>query len=193
MTYTNHSGGALGADSSWDEIGRVYGFNNHKHYYHGSRTPKGNTRITDLELQEGIEKVKKTFKILGRPDIPKHYSLIGRNWFQVKNSEAVFAISSIISPGEVDKKGFKCNALKPIVEGGTGYAVEMAIQAGKPVYVFNQRETNFPIGWFIWNPESNTFESIDTPILTKNYAGIGSRDLTKEGLAAIESVYKLSY
>ena len=28
--------------------------------------------------------------------------------------------------------------LKVAVQGGTGYAVEMAIQAGKPVYVFDQ-------------------------------------------------------
>jgi len=187
MTYYNHSGGALGADSAWDDIGKIYGFNNHNHYYHGSRTPKGNIRITDEDLKEGIEEIKKTFKILGRPDIPKYYSLLGRNWFQVKNCEAVFAISAIISPGEFDKKGYKCKALKPVVEGGTGYAVEIAIQNDKTVFVFNQRETSFKVGWYVW--DSDRFKPIETPVLTQNYAGIGSRELNPLGLKAIEQTY----
>lgn len=42
---------------------------------------------------------------------------------QVKNSDAVFAIGHLV---------------RGIVDGGTGWAVQMAIDDGKPVYVYDQ-------------------------------------------------------
>ena len=86
--YTNHSGGALGADDRWDAIGRMHGFKNHIHYYHGKKTYKGNRPLTDAECDEGWERVLKANLVLKRN--PFNYrSLLSRNWFQVKMSEAV--------------------------------------------------------------------------------------------------------
>ena len=51
--YTNHSGGALGADTEWDEIGKKFGMVNNNHYYTGSKTPNGNTEISEADYTEG--------------------------------------------------------------------------------------------------------------------------------------------
>ncbi len=170
--YTNHSGGALGADSKWDVIGRKYGFNNHVHYYHGSKTPLGNYKLTEEECNEGWDHVLKANLSMKRN--PYNYrSLLSRNWFQVKMSDAVFAISSLMK-----------NSLK-LVNGGTGWAVQMAIDAGKPVYLFDQVQD----AWFKFNQVVGFFEPCEVPVLTENYAGIGTREINENGLRAIEEVY----
>lgn len=168
--FTNHSGGAVGADSQWDIVGREFGVTKHNHYYHGEKTPKGNTKISDEQLAKGWQHVLKANKTLRRK--PDNYkSLLSRNWFQVKNSDAVFAIAPLKSMTEV--------------EGGTGWAVQMAIDAGKPVYVFSNG------AWTKWN--GYQFENIETPTLTQDFAGIGSRTITKTGIDAIREVYKKTF
>ena len=77
--------------------------------------------------------------------------------------------------------------MKDAVSGGTGYAVEMAIQAGKPVYLFDQRTNK----WYA-NTDGTWVES-NTPVLTKNFAGIGSRNISQEGINAIKDVYEKTF
>ena len=94
--------------------------------------------------------------------------LLARNWMQVKNADAVFAIGHIS---------------KGIVDGGTGWAVQMAIDAGKPVYLFDQVRNQ----WF--RNTSGTWAVTEVPRLTPNFAGIGTRELNEQGKKAIEDVY----
>ena len=63
---TNHSGGAVGADSMWDSIGRQFGVVNHNHYYYGNKTPKGNVALTDEQVAEGIDHMNSAAKILNK-------------------------------------------------------------------------------------------------------------------------------
>lgn len=177
--FVNHSGGAVGSDTAWDEIGREYGMVQNKHYYYGKKTPNGNTPITDAEYREGVEKVRLANRALRRqPD--KYMSLLARNWQQVKNADAVFAVGRLASQTQVD--------------GGTGWAVQMAIDAGKPVYVFDQSRGR----WYAYrqqtdllgNSTGGVFVETETPILTKNFAGIGTRDLNDAGREAIRQVYE---
>jgi hypothetical protein len=66
--------------------------------------------------------------------------LLIRDWSQVKHADAVFAIGHLVNKGESlfpNQKNDTRIARKQAVQGGTGYAVEMAIQEGKPVYVFD--------------------------------------------------------
>ena len=131
-----------------------------------------------------------------------------RNYVQVKNADGIFAIGSLIpkdtditiSMGRVTKK-----ALVPQVNGGTSVAVQLGIMMNKPTYVFNQVANNtYPEGWYVWenkvhyNPNTNTFEGdfmpIDIPILTKNFAGIGtSSNTTTQGKQAIRDVYENTF
>lgn len=175
----NHSGGALGADSEWDNIGVQFGMINNKHYWYGTKTPKGNVELSVKELEEGWQHVLEANKTLKRK--PYAYkALLSRNWFQVKNSDAVFAISTINWDNE-QKTG--------VVNGGTGWAVQMAIDNNKPVYVFDQN-TNL---WYEWQKdkkEGDGWITTNTPVLTQNFAGIGTREINDNGKKAIESVYK---
>jgi hypothetical protein len=170
MNYINHSGGAIGADSTFDSIGKSKGFGIHKHYFHGKRTPMGNVQITDVEEREGWIHVLQANKTLERK--PHAYrDLLSRNWFQVKNAEAIFAISELKNFHEV--------------QGGTGWAVQMAIDNHKTVYVFDQKHNR----WLVYDYEENCFEFCEDPILTENYAGIGTRKLNEYGKNAIEKLY----
>lgn len=165
-SFSLHSGGAEGADSLWDEFARKYGIpeQNIKHYYHGRKTPKGNTPITEAEFEEGKQKVLQANKTLHRK--PESYmDLLARNWLQVKNSDAVFAIGTVSG---IEGSGKFYNQ----VNGGTGWAVQMAIDAGKPVYVFDLMGSKWKYDY-----SSGEFKlTNETPILTKNFAGIGTRD-----------------
>lgn len=173
--FTNHSGGAIGADTAWDSIGKEFGLTpeQNKHYYfEGYKTPIGNTPISISLKNEADEKLIAANKTLGRKfPTSKEYvnNLLRRNWWQVKNADAVFAIASI-----ADNK----------VNGGTGWAVHMAIAENKPVYVFDQTVGK----WFTWSGAK--FEETTTPQLTKNFAGIGTREINDVGKQAIKDVYQ---
>lgn len=186
--YINHSGGAVGADSMFDTVGREFGFNNHNHYWHGRQTPQGNVQLNDAQVNEGIEHAKKAAAVLNRPWNNRFASLLGRNWFQVKNATQVIAIAPLIAPGERNSKGFVSKAARTTVDGGTGYAVEMAIANGKELHVFDTKTNQ----WFSWNGKQ--FVKSSVPTLAKNYAGIGSRQddgkMTPESIQAIRDVFQ---
>lgn len=171
MNYTNHSGGAKGADSMWDEIGREFGVTNHIHYWYKKPNPKSlpEHEITEEQYQEGVQMIYLANKTLKRTNIDRYMHLLARNWMQVKMSESVYAIGKIIGK---------------TVDGGTGWAVQMAIDSGKPVYIFDQEKEK----WYFWN--DTKFEVCVTPKLTENFAGIGTREINESGINAIRNVYK---
>lgn len=185
--YVNHSGGARQADSYWGEIGEKYGVIS-KHYYHGTKTPNGNTVQSDADFKEGLTKVKKAAQDMGRVWSDKYADLLARNWNQVKYADEVFAVSSIVRAGERNRKGYLVRSLQ--VDGGTGYAVQMAINEGKPVHVFDQKTNQ----WYEYSYAQKDFIPTDTPTLSRNFAGIGtSTSLTDAGRKAIEDVYAKTF
>lgn len=119
-----HSGGADGSDTMWDIIGKVYGLNTVRHYYYITKTPRGNFPISEAAYEEGKSAVYRANNTLKRQNIEKYMGLLARNWCQVKNSDAVFAII----------EGFIGST---IVKGGTGWAVQMAIDSDKDAFVFD--------------------------------------------------------
>jgi len=182
---TMHSGGADGSDTKWELIGREFGLDKVNHYYHGDVTPRGNFPITDEDYQEGIEKATIAARQMGRigPTHTVRSSLIIRNWCQVKYAKAIFAIGLFIASGTDLKYGKK--SLITQVKGGTGYAVQMAINEGKPVYVFDYRTNSWitysEVGWHALS---------EPPTLTEHFAGIGTRQITSRDEEAIRRVYE---
>lgn len=177
-TYINHSGGAVGSDSYWGEISAKYSIASKHYYREGSKTPNGNTPVSDKELAEADVHLKNANETLGRrfPTSNEYVNnLLRRNWFQVKNSDAIFAVSTIASNNTVN--------------GGTGWAVQMAIDNRKPVHVFDQNKGK----WFEYNYSTKSWNETDTPTLTYNFAGIGTRELNNTGKKAIEDVYKKTF
>jgi hypothetical protein len=182
--YINHSGGCEGSDMYWETIGRKYGvltisysFPNHTQY--GERQ----LILSPDELYEGWQHVINASSGIKRPYEriefnPYIRNLISRNWFQVKGADVVFAIGTFT------------NTKRTIVNGGTGWAVQMAIDVGKDVIVFDQIIDS----WFIYDYQLKKFIPLYVvPTLTKQFAGIGTRELKDNGRAAIQQVYRNTF
>ena len=187
-----HSGGAAGADTYWETIGDNYGVKtkaySYKTKYH---TTENKVEISDSDYEEGVKEITKANRVLSRYGIHKFMNLLARNWSQVKYSDEVFAIGTIVEPGKKGSKGFYNKSEFQVVDGGTGYAVQMAINNGKFVYVFNQDKDK----WFRWSYTSLKFIEVTKPlkISYENFAGIGTREIKPNGIKAIEDIYKLTF
>ena len=188
---TCHSGGANGADSFFEEIGEEYGVKTNAYSYKTKyHTSVNKVEISDEDYEEGIKEINKANKILSRYGINKYMNLLARNWSQVKYSTQVFAIGSIVEPGEKGTKGFYNKSKFQVVNGGTGYAVQMSINNNRAVYVFDQEKDK----WFRWSYISLEFKECSIPNITsENFAGIGTREIKPNGIKAIEDLYKNTF
>ena len=187
-----HSGGAEGSDTAWEKIGEKFGVKTKDYSY---KTPKhtssNKVEISDEDYKEGISEVNKANKFLNRYGIHKYMNLLARNWAQVKYSKQVFAIGTIIKPGEKNSKGYYNKGKYDIVDGGTGYCIQMSINNQREVFVYDQIIDK----WFRWSYISLTFiELPEAPIITcENFAGVGTRKLNSNGLKAIREVYEKTF
>ncbi len=171
---TCNSGGAEGSDSYWESFSEKYGIKIQAFTYKTKGHKSANkVEISEDDFKEGILKIRDANTILKRRGIDKYMNLLARNWAQVKYSGEIFAI------------GFIDDFKKGILSGGTGWAVMMTIQAGKPLFVFDQNLKS----WFKWSYTVEQFIKVDVPIIScENFAGIGTRKITEEGIQAIENV-----
>ena len=187
-----HSGGAVGSDTYFETIGDNYGVKtkaySYKTKYH---TTENKVEISDTDYEEGVKEITKANRVLSRYGIHKFMNLLARNWSQVKYSDEVFAIGTIVEPGKKGSKEFYNKSDFQVVDGGTGYAVQMAINNGKFVYVFDQDKDK----WFRWSYTSLKFIEVTKPlkISYENFAGIGTREIKPNGIKAIEEIYKLTF
>lgn len=170
-----HSGGANGSDIAWQRIGQEFGLDRFNHYYiKGFDTPHGNEH---MEIDEDLVKIIDADLVRANKSLKRSFptrnayvnNLLRRNWFQVKNSMAVYAISTITNN---------------LVDGGTGWAVQMGIDKRMPVFVFCQMRKK----WF--RHSLGIWQEIETPVLVEHFAGIGTREITEDGENAIRSVYQ---
>ena len=77
-----------------------------------------------------------------------------------------------------------------MVDGGTGYAVQMAINNQKEVYVFDQIRDK----WFRWSYSSLSYVECQCPKITyQDFAGIGTREIKQNGIQAIRDVYNKTF
>jgi hypothetical protein len=183
-----HSGGAPGSDTVWENKGSLFGVTTKAYSYKTkSHQSENKVEISDDDYKEGIIEVNKANKWLNRYGIHKYMNLLARNWAQVKYSEQIFAIGTIIKPGEKNTKGYYNKGKYEIVDGGTGWAILMSINNKREIYVFDQLK----LKWFRWSYTTMSFIQLnDTPIITtQNFAGIGTRQITQDGVQAIEDVY----
>jgi len=179
------SGGAKGADSVWGlaalELGHQvvhYSFVGHKP---GTRE---NIRIlNDTELKEADVYLQKAAIFLKRKlpyKKPWIMNLLRRNWYQVRDTNKVYAVSGL-SPFSKSRSG---------VDGGTAWAIEMALNLKvSEIFVFDQKQNH----WNQWNylPDGHgKWIYIEFPPKpTGKWTGIGSRDLSDKGFEAIVSVF----
>jgi hypothetical protein len=189
---TCHSGGASGADSTWEKIGEEYGVKTRAYSYKTqSHQSPNKVEISDDDYREGVIEVNRSNKWLNRYGIHKYMNLLARNWPQVKYSKQIFAIGQIIDVGEKSPKGYYNRGKYAVVDGGTGYSTQMAINYNKPIFVFDQIKDS----WFRWSYSSMSFikMSIVPKIECQDFAGIGTRELQENGLNQIRKVYELTF
>jgi hypothetical protein len=161
---TNHSGGAYGGDTFWDLIGRIFGVTDHKHYRDAdnanlsqqlkSKNVKAEI-LTKEQMDFARKKLKEILNVEYKDDLKGNLQV--RNFYQVYNADAIYAIAKIKTDDEV--------------YGGTNTAVKLGIRLNKPVYIWDITTEQ----WY--KNDGFAFEKTETPILTKNFAGIGSRDI----------------
>lgn len=181
MKYTNYSGGATGSDHQWKIIGQEYRVET------VDFLTKSLTEHLNLKSEIESEYIN-ACEFLARPILSKDSyggKLVRRNYLQTYFSDAIFGIADLIKPGIKDKKGFINKSIHTVVSGGTAYAITYGILNNKPVFIFNQDDNN----WYTWNGD---WVICETPTLTANFAGIGTREINKFGIEAIKNVYKKS-
>ena len=179
------SGGAEGSDSYWALIGEKYDvpFVHYSFKGHKTRKSAGMIRpLTEAELAEANIKIKKADESLNRLKGKKAKDftnkLLQRNWWQVKTSNGTYAVGKIIKGGTE-------------IEGGSGWATQMSIDAGKKhVYAWDTTSKK----WHRYDYKLKKFRMLDkTPKLVKRFAAIGTRKLSKEGQKAIEDIYAVTF
>ena len=190
--FTNYSGAAIGTDKYFEQEfikqgGRQVNFvvDNLK-----ALTAEQNKEVEDAYLKavKDLGRMPLSYDWLNPDKIVNdkkvYYSggLVRRDYLQAKSADSIFAISTIIEPGMKDKKGYVNKTNQQKVEGGTGYGVQMGINLGKIVYVFDQLKNQ----WFVWN--NDKFIETQIPMLTKKFAGIGTREINENGKKAIRDV-----
>lgn len=186
-----HSGGAIGSDSEFEKVCTKFGIKvraySYKTNYH---TSPNKFEISDDDYQVGIQEINKANKILCRYNINKFMNLLARNWSQVKYSDQIFAIGSIVEPGKKSKSGYYSKSKYQTIDGGTGYACMMAVLHQKELFVFDQDKLN----WFRWSYPAMKFVKCESPKITKpNFAGIGTRQINNDGIKAITELFERTF
>lgn len=165
--YTMNSGGAYGGDTYWDIIGRQFGLTKINHF-----RPADNQRLSKTLRDRNVKPfsitheqsnyAREQIKQLTGRELPYDIGgeLLARDFYQVDKSDGVFAIANITSSQRA-------------VEGGTNMAVQVGIKQGKPVHVYDLNTES----WYQYNQSTGRFEVEDTPVLTKSFAGVGTRNI----------------
>jgi len=173
--YCN-SGGAEGADTIFEQECASNGIPTIAWSFLKHKTKSSHKKnLTENELNEGFEHVKIANKSLKRSIFLQPYvkNLLSRNWFQVKYSDAIFAVANLDGKNKVS--------------GGTGWCCAMAIDNKKPVYVFDMNYKK----WFIYDYDISEFKEYDgIPKLTDKFAGVGSREINEFGINAIKQLFQ---
>lgn len=179
--HTCYSGGAEGADAYFEFFAEKFNVTvvaySYKTKHHKS---ENKYELTDEEFKEGVVHVHKANEILKRSKINSYLKLLARNWFQVKNADEIYAVSTLKKVNDHLQ-----------VKGGTAWAVQMAINTNKKVFVYNQDTAQ----WLYWDFFYKSFKELsDNPkITTHRFAGIGTRNINIFGVNAIEELFKNTF
>lgn len=182
------SGGADGADTAFGKAASAakhqvvhWTFSGHK-----SKLRKGLYQLTEQHLLSADASLIRANKGLVRsfPAASDHVNnLLRRNFFQVRWSESVYAISRFTDDNSM-----------LMIAGGTAWACQMYVDRflydREPMELCNlfmyDMNSNH---WFRWNKIWYKMDE-HPPVPRGVYAGIGSRDMTPQGVEAINSLYK---
>lgn len=181
------SGGAPGADISWGNSAKKAGhqvihwtFENSSHALKEDFCCLTQEQLNqaDLYLQRANKSIKRTWPTQSL--ISNNY--LRRDFFQTRWAQSVYAVSTFDNSNSLLK-----------IAGGTAWACQCYVdrfmydQEPKEnmwLYFFDQN-TNC---WYKWMP---TWQKITKPPRPSNvYAGIGTRNISKQALEALQTVFE---
>lgn len=173
------SGGAVGADLQFGMCAGKIGHRVFHFIFPGHRSTAPADELVTLTLDQlalADEHLHRANLTLGREwpvANPFTAKLLRRNFYQVCDAEAVYAVASFDDDGHVS--------------GGTSWAVQMFLDRfnadRRNAFVFDQNSD----GWFTWDCGWVAIDAPPTP--SGAYAGIGSRKLQQNGKEAIRTLY----
>jgi hypothetical protein len=177
---TCFTGGAKGSDYVWGRFAEKHGWTPQVLSFQGHNLhpntvgevlclPPKYLTVADAYLERANRVLQRRF-----PTNSDYVdNLLRRNYYQVVESNQVCGIGTI------------SDDLKK-VNGGTGWAVQMGIDLTLPVYVFDQSKKH----WVTWNTWLEIFDPCDPPLLEDKFTGIGTREISKDGIIAIKEVFE---
>ena len=173
--HTLITGGAVGSDLYWQEKAmehgmkvRVMSFKGHECNIWGTEARVEILTKKQLKSVDGIIRLA-NLRLERQFPCEEEYSnnLIRRNYYIVKDADAVVAIARIKRNG---------------IRGSTAWCCVMADLMGIDTYVYDPDELT-------WNKyKEGTLKRCSIPTLPRVFAGIGSRKLTPSGKCAIDRV-----
>jgi hypothetical protein len=183
MTDTCFSGGATGSDTVFGNWAKDYGHSVVHFGFKGMKTdwpyPQDMVWIRDDVLKTADDLLLQANVFLKRkfPTQSEYVNnLLRRNYFQVYKTKTIYAISSLELSGNV--------------KGGTGWAVAMGMLLNVPdIYIYDQHQ----LSWFRYREGTM---KMWTPMITLPpkpqgwYTGIGTRNITIDGVHAIQDLYE---
>lgn len=185
--FTCISGGAIGSDYFWGKYALENGFYLKHFYINNDKTPYGNHSIM-LGSTKAIDKFLSFIndKYLNRKfPMKNNYvnNLIRRNYYIIKNSEIVFAVSELMDDGIT-------------IKGGTGWGISIARELKKDIYFFEQKigkwlEFSYiKKSWIDFSYENDPRLFCFNSNVKLNFAGIGTREIKPNGIDAIKKFYE---
>ncbi len=170
---TLYSGGHKGAETAFGKAAEKWGVKevNFSFAGHTIERKKDVTVLPEEELKRGDISMDIVSRRMNRTyyesaNIRKVLQVI---FHMVNNGHQVFVVGKILPDATV--------------KGGTGWAVELAKFFNRPLSVYDQEQKK----WFSWQGIS---WQEDTPrIMHPTFVGSGTRNLTEDGVRAIEQLF----
>ena len=185
------SGGARGADTAWEQYARSKGLEVQHYVVSGSTTgttgTTGATRyvVPPHMLATADPILEVVAKQLQRPYPCRYKEYLQRNVFIVAHVQAVYAIGkAVVTARTLD------------IEGGTAWPVEIfklcyaerhiRDTGSSHLYFYNQYDNKWYV--YVGSTQWSCIDRPPAPTIYSIFAGVGSRDITNEGLAAIAAL-----
>ena len=176
--YTLLSGGAEGAEALFGACAEAYGLQELNFSFAG-RKPQRTRGLIELsadELRQGEVSRGYIERSLGRkfPNTPNFQALMQTIWHQVATAGEVFMVGLLLPDGTVN--------------GGTGWAAELAKHFHKPVHLFDQERRQ----WLDWTGDAWT-PAGPPRINHARFTGTGTRYLNHTGREAIQALFARTF
>ncbi len=204
------SGGAIGADEHWAQAAIYAGLTVHIMSFegHSAKIPFGSSiNILDSTLLATADKPMEAAGLTIKRSLPVRgtytSNLLRRNWFIVKDADAVFAIGTISKFSKITGTGtgtVGSDSKNINLAGGTGWGCQMFFDLKtKGSFMYPKR---FKVPLFVYDMYLNrwyqsmsdaTWEECDMPDIYnyKTVGLVGSREISPGGTTAIRKVFEI--